>query len=758
MPDFLSGVASASSGVRDLASLAVSAKRALNSENDDCSEEKISENISDAQQKSLDSLKKGVEETLSKEGLSDIINSVQETSKAIGAGILNSANSVASQYADSVITDVILGKGLGTLYGGIALLHSMLPACEVISQYLLTKELEKYLTQRIVTDRYIINKLNILINLFKEFLEVNIRGDYDKYQAIQQAITYTLRAKGLIDVEYSRTQSPVSVSIRIGQIRNAENLLDLAAETLILFPSSTGQDLYKLSKVHEKFGLTTKPPTAKQANSGEIGITKSAWQDYFSNTEQEITDKYSVTNPGSSQDKLLKEALRQELINNLLPLVPGEIRILFLQQAFNKAANGLFDAFPVKATKGVFSGLKSPGDLLTKLNKNILTNVFNTASEGVETYPYAYTLNSSTTNVQYYEAAILLFPNMWGHISSIGGIYSMFLKVTSDRLADILTEMQLVVNNKNSSDSELVLLRNQWSTNLLLIKSNLKPVTTTSSGIPSLSGEAINPNELQNFIETSRDNIKSLRDFINQKTYDGLNPTKKKQDPSVTAYNYAQRTLAPLLLDIGILAAPQTVKKLLSDLQIIKKLLNDGLKADSIELDLTKTYITSIESHPMFPKVKAIFDSALKSLEKSPLSDIYEALSKGRIGDILTVISTTQETVAFVKELMNCLNEDPNVKTDFETSRNILYITEFLKTDTYSNSLTGMPSTEASTKLAKNAEAKSRNLTEDILYLKNSLLITTKIGEQIKNSQASRNNQSVYYNSIASIEEDNLDV
>lgn len=694
-------------------------QRLINGE-EECSDKEVQDAAKQAETKANENYKQVITETIAKKGMAE----VTRLFKSVVAGTLSAGSTVVSKYVDSFITQVILGKVVGTLFSALAVIISALPAGEIFYQYLIVKQLQLNATRRSQTSYYILNKLNILINLLNNFFKINITGGYDKYAAIAQAIKYTQNAKSKVDREAARAIN--GLSIRVIQIKDAERLLDLAAETLIIFPNNFGANLYKLSEVHKKFALTTQLPKVNKTTNNEIGIKKKDWQDYFKNVQNEISSKYDVTS--NDPAKALKQATQQELINNLMPLVPGEIRILFIQHAFAEASQGLLRAFPVKTAISLGTGLS---EKVSEISDNILKKVFNKPVSPINEYPYNFNFKGTTTNIKYNEALILIFPSMWKQVKTISSLYYTFLVTTGEELDKIIVEMQQVVNLKISTDEELVIKRNGWSTKLQLIKTDLYPVTDENNGIPGLNGTNINPNDLQNFIESTGTALEPLKTFIADKIYDASG--NRKPDSALIAYNYAQTALLPLLLDVLILASESSSKKLLSDLQIIKRTISDTIQSDSMEIKLCNDYISSIESHPIFPKVKSAFETSNKYIMDSPYSDIAKSLENGDLGAILTIAESVSDAKDLANAVDKCTDQEDTSALTADTS--ILTVADYMTNKKYSS-----PSEyEYATNFQKKAIANEKTLKTALLSAKNTVLIAQDYVNKINDRIVSKN-------------------
>ncbi len=614
---------------------------------EECSDAKLIEEAKTSTKKAQQELDSYINKVVT-ENATPLAQAATEALKAAG----QSTAEAAKTWTETIASEVLNGYLITPLFSVIATVVTAIPGLQTYIEYLAVKQLAEHLAKRIEVSNYILFRIQMLLDLLEAYYKHVDDSIPTNWENVKLSINYATLARKIIILERAKiapTQTARSINLR--NISTSENYVDLASEILLRFSEDYSVGVYKLIKVHSKYNLDTPIPKNTTDKKGAISYNAKDWNEYVKSVSKEIDNKYNVLHKDPSARKAAARVVRQELINNLLPLLPKPIKYLLIQEQMHDIITPLLKAFPLD-----LSSTTNPINIITDTITKGISSVLDTAkiprNRVSDKYPYSHTFYHDTRNVKYYEVLILCIPSLYGMLDMMASMFDVLLKRIQDQLTTVIDKMQLALNEHKLTNTELVFKKNDWARELQGIKPSYGPLYNTS--IPGQSS-VVSAASAQDLIVKAGVIQEKLKNFIIDKTFDvGF----AKPDIALSINTFAQISLVPLLLNAGVLVSKSTTKKVMNDLYALRALLTQLSKLDHLEIDICNEYITVVESHETFQAYDTYFAAGLAAL--APYSDIYSYMKNGDLGAIITIGESVSETASVGRTIYDCLNKDKN--------------------------------------------------------------------------------------------------
>lgn len=625
---------------------------------EECSDSKLIEHAKESTTKAQKELNAYTEKVLA-EQVTSLVEAI--TTAAAAAG--NSSVEAAETWAKTLASEVLNGYLITPLMSVVATVLTALPGMQTYIAYLAIKQLAEHLYKRIEVVDYIIFRIQMLLDLLEAYYKHVDDSMPTNWENVIAAINYAELARKLIIKERVRIKQPGKAVI-LKNIDLSENYVDLASEILLKFSEDYSVGVYKLIRIQSKYNLNTPIPKNHTDKKGKSSYNEKEWVEYAKNVSKEINDKYNIAQSDPSARKAAARVIKQELINNLLPLIPKPIKYLIIQEQMNDIITPLLKAFPLDLSNDT-----NPINVITKTITKAATSLLNTAqiprTRINEKYPFSHTFIKDTQNVKYYEVLILCIPSLYSMLDSMSSLFDTLLSKIEEKLTTVIDKMQTAVEEHKLTSAELVFKRNDWARELQSIKPSYGPIRGIS--VPGQSG-FVSAVSAQDLIFKAGQAQVDLKNFIIDKTFDSLGFAKP--DIALAANTFAQIALLPLLLNSAILISRRSTKKVMNDLYALKALLSELSKLDRLEIDLCNEYINIVEGHETFSSYDQYYAAGLAAL--APYSDIYSYMKNGDLGAIITIGESVSETAKVAQTMYDCFNKDPKFDKKYNTVQDSL--------------------------------------------------------------------------------------
>jgi hypothetical protein len=259
-----------------------------------------------------------------------------------------------------------------------------------------------------------------------------------------------------------------------------------------------------------------------------------------------------------------------------------------------------------------------------------------------------------------------------------GSIELHILKYTVDSLNNRINELNEAITKKFSSSKATVLLsKSTIAAKLVVDAQKLRLITGETSEIEVSPGVPVSGESLADTVARAEVCLTDLKQMVMSKSYD-FEKNKAIQQPVDKAYVLAQKTLAPLAINILVLFSPKAVKNTIANLQAIKILWGKQVRIDSLELSKCNEYIRIMESNPAFMALKAHIENLLNSIGSYTLvGKALDALKEGKINDVLDVLNGV-ETINAVSQSGLCVESVlPTVPSYMDTLNSAMQMNPF---------------------------------------------------------------------------------
>lgn len=591
----------------------------------------------------------------------------------IGLLLANLVGARALAWVDSVITEYIFGKFLGTLNSLVAAITNLLPGAELIFQYYAITHLKKTLEIRVKLLTVIIADLDAIIKIFLEIRKILINTriskmpDNVKFEDLNKVIAKLQQAINLMHNEII-VNMPRTGTVKVSNLIKADSFIKEAINLLF---------------GNEEF--------TKNLNVNATS-TFNNLAEYSAKTALDISNDYkkTVATMESTAKSLTFEKNVLPVLAETFPLLPAVLKYEMIKETIKPIIAGISKIMPVN-TMGSDPG---PLDITSIVDRNfkgfnemvghtseVLKIKKEPAAKVSDYSSFTSTFREYSDTIKIYESTILLFPSMWIQVKKIGKMYLPLVEVTRDNVQTIKQNIADTVDSLKASkgtfgannlipfkiaapinsisnavmDPTIMLAKKQfWATELVLARATLKPIISSNAEL-NIEGKKINMACIADTIAEAGIISSKLKDMITSKILDKKKPVGQqgKKDLALYAVDSSQSVFPKLLLGQALLLSPGFFSKVIGELQSLRFALDKIKKDDTKEILICREFIDLIDRTECTRAAKEALDKFIAGLNGSPLADYADKLAKGSLADIVGIAEGIQ-AVADIADVAIC--------------------------------------------------------------------------------------------------------